>query len=160
MLSRELNSQHQKLKYLISISRIASDHNAEHQGHWAKYICVLTAGFIENSVKTVYSEYARKAAPPAIAKYVQAQLNKVQNPKPSRFLEIAAAFKSEWKDDLDGFLTDNGRKDAVEAVMNNRHLIAHGKNTEISMISIEEYLKKSVEVINYIERQCGLSVSY
>ena len=37
--------------------------------------------------------------------------------------------------------------------MNNRHLIAHGKNSGISIAQIKGYLKYSVEVLDFIEVQ-------
>lgn len=39
--------------------------------------------------------------------------------------------------------------------MKNRHAIAHGKNTSISVAQVEKYFEKCVEVIDFIENQCS-----
>jgi len=48
-------------------------------------------------------------------------------------------------------------RDAIDAIMANRHLIAHGKDSGISLVRVEQYLKKSIEVVEFIETQCGLT---
>ena len=53
-------------------------------------------------------------------------------------------------------MEDNGRKDAIDSIMSNRHLIAHGKDSTISLVRVSEYLKKSVEVVEFLEHQCGI----
>ncbi|MGA9453625.1 MAG: HEPN domain-containing protein [Verrucomicrobiia bacterium] len=58
--------------------------------------------------------------------------------------------------DLELFLESNGRKDAIDSVMNNRHQIAHGKNSGITIARVRGYLDKAEEVLNFIERQTTL----
>ena len=82
-------------------------------------------------------------------------LARIQNPKISKFLEVAGSFRVEWKDQLETFVNDGGRREAVNSIMSNRHLIAHGKDSTISLVQVKEYLAKSVEVIEFIEAQCG-----
>jgi hypothetical protein len=47
-------------------------------------------------------------------------------------------------------------EDAIDAIMSNRHLVAHGKDSGISLARVSVYLRKSVEVIEFIEKQCQL----
>jgi hypothetical protein len=54
------------------------------------------------------------------------------------------------------FVEDEGRDDAIGNIMTNRHLIAHGKNSQITIGKIKEYLKLAVEVLEFIENQCEL----
>ena len=53
-------------------------------------------------------------------------------------------------------MDEEGRKDAIDSIMANRHLIAHGKNSGISLVRVKDYLEKSIEVIEFIENQCGM----
>jgi len=92
-----------------------------------------------------------------IANYVEAVLGKIQNPKSSKFLETARAFDRSWEDDLRVFMEQNGRGEAIDAIMANRHQIAHGKDSGITLVRVKEYLKKSIEVLDFIESQCGLA---
>ena len=154
MQNRELSRQIQQLNALITRTVQASAGDADMQSHWAKYICVLSAGLLENALPELYSEYAQKSASPAISSYVRTSLSKIQNPKTARFIETAGAFKKEWEEELKAFADNQGRKDAVDSIMNNRHRIAHGKSSDISMARIKDYLQRSIELIEFIEEQC------
>ena len=81
-------------------------------------------------------------------------LSRTQNPKAARFIETAQAFKKIWGEELEAFMNQEGRKDAIDPIMNNRHLIAHGKDSGITVARANDYLKKCVEVIEFIETQC------
>jgi hypothetical protein len=111
---------------------------------------------LENSLKEVYACYARSCSAPAVGDYVESQLERVQNPKAGRFVETAQAFSKQWAIDLAGFLEDDGRKEAIDAIMANRHQIDHGKDSAITLARVSDYLAKSVRVIEFIEAQCNL----
>jgi len=153
MRNRELSRQIQQLTALINKTDQASAGDPEMQAHWAKYICVLSAGLLENALSELYTEYAQGAASGAVAAYVRANISKIQNPKTSRYVEIASTFKKEWGEELAAYASE-GRKEALDSIMTNRHLIAHGKQSDISMARVKEYLKKSIELIEVVEEQC------
>jgi hypothetical protein len=50
---------------------------------------------------------------------------------------------------------DGRRKGAIDSIMSNRHLIAHGRASTISVARVRELLSISLEVIEYLEVQCG-----
>ena len=52
----------------------------ELQSHWARYLCILVAGFIETSIRGILSEYSRSKATPQVANYAEHQLRFFQNP--------------------------------------------------------------------------------
>lgn len=131
----------------------------EMQAHWSRYVCVLVAGFLENAHLELFGRYARSCSSPDVGRYVEATLKRIRNPKAGRFLETARAFNPAWEPPLKEFLEDNGRKDAIDSVMANRHLIAHGKDCDISLVRVTDYLSKCVEVLDFIEAQCQLSDS-
>lgn len=156
MKLRPLISQKQRLDWLIGeASRFQGD-QLELQAHWARYLCVLAAGFLENALSEVYSKYAKTSANPQVSNYVESVLGKIQNPKSKKFLETSRAFDRSWEESLSTFIDTDGRKDAIDAIMSNRHLIAHGKDSGISLVRVKEYLKKGIEVIEFIEAQCGI----
>lgn len=156
MKLRTLSAQHQKLRHLISIANQFDADQLELQAHWAQYLCVLSSGFLENALKEIYARYARSRSSPGVADYVESTLNKIQNPKANRFLETASSFNKDWEDNLREYLESDGRKDAIDSIMANRHLIAHGKDSGITLVRLSDYLSKSVQVIEFIETQCEL----
>jgi hypothetical protein len=155
--ARPLVSQKQRLDWLIKEASKFQGDQLELQAHWARYLCVLAAGFLENALSEVYSRYAKASANAQVANYVEAMLGKIQNPKSRKFLDTARSFDRSWEESLETFIETDGRKEAIDAIMANRHLIAHGKDANISLVRVEEYLKKSIEVVEFIETQCGLA---
>ena len=156
MKNRNLEKQYRQILKLIEDTRDSCGDNFELQGHWGKYICILAAGFLENALSEVYIPLVSSSSSPAVANFTQRVLEKIQNPKSTRFVETARSFKKEWGEELDDYL--NGQddiKDAIDSIMRNRHLIAHGKNTSVSVVKVKEQLDKSVLAIEFIEQQCG-----
>lgn len=156
MKLQSLSAQHQKLCWLFSEADKFGADQIELQAHWARYLCVLSSGFLENALKDIYACYARACSSPTVANYVESTLRKIQNPKANKFLETAKSFNREWEQDLTEFLESDGNKEAIDAIMSNRHLIAHGKNSNITLVRLKDYLTKSVRVIEFIENQCGV----
>lgn len=155
MLSQQLNKQYNQIMKLIDDTRESCGDNIELQGHWGKYICVLSAGFLENAISEVYIPLLTSSASPAVSNFAQKSLGKIQNPKASKFIEIATSFKKEWGEELENFLnTEDNLKHSIDSIMANRHQIAHGKNTSISVVKVKGYLMNSVKIIRFIENQC------
>lgn len=148
--------QKQRIEWLINQAKTFDGDQLELQSHWARYLCVLVAGFLENAISEVYSSYVQKCSNEQVANYVEAVLGRIQNPKAQKFLETARSFNRDWELSLNDYIEQNGRKDAIDSVMTNRHLIAHGKDSGITLARLDQYFKKGVEVIDYIEGQCGI----
>ena len=153
MMNQELVKQEAKIRALVRMTRQATDGDMELQSHWAKYLCVLVAGFAENALQVLYSDYVSKSTPAPVARFAIGRIKTIQNPRPNRFVEIASGFKEEWGVQLDAFFQLDGRDDAVNSIMQARHQIAHGKNSDISIARVSEYFEKIVEVANFVERQ-------
>jgi hypothetical protein len=154
MKTETLRQQHKQLSVLITKTQTAGSAEIELQSHWAKYICVLTAGFLENALRETYKRYVSKRSPEPVSRYAASVLDRVQNPKASKFIEVAGAFKKSWGEDITVFLDANNRKDAIDSIMNNRHQIAHGKQSNVTITQVSTWLEKSKEVVEYIEVQC------
>lgn len=155
MRNRELTRQLDSLKSLLAVTDTATGGNIELVGHWGRYLCVLTAGFLENALREVYGEFVRNAASPQVARFAARKLENISNPKAGRFVETAESFDPVWADDLEAFLDANGgrRRNAVDSIMSNRNLIAHGKNTQVSVGRVREYLPGCIQVVEFIENQ-------
>ncbi len=156
MKNRELSRQHDQLKRLFSRTKEFEDNNISIEviSHWAKYLCVLCAGFLENSLAEVYSEYSSRTANDKVANFSKVSLEHINNPKTEKFVEITGSFDKEWRKKLEDFVDENGRKQAIDSIMSHRHRIAHGKDSDITMHRLSDYYKKSIEVVTYIEHLC------
>lgn len=153
MKSRELSRQVQALKLLITRTREASVGEIEIQSHWARYLCVLVAGFLENALAELFSDLGHRTASPRVASFTSSALKRTQNPRASKFIEITSAFDKLWARELKDYLDDDGRKQAVDSIMANRHLIVHGKNSGITIARIDSYFQKSLDVVEFLEKR-------
>jgi hypothetical protein len=150
-----LVSQHQSLNVLIGRTEAATGGDIELIGHWGKYLCVLTAGFLENALQAVYSDFVERTSSPSVAKFSIAALGRISNPKASRFIETARSFDPDWADELEAYIDEDGskRRNAINSIMAVRHQIAHGKSTSMSVGRIRQCLPSCVEVVEFIEEQ-------
>lgn len=154
MKNQEISRQLQKLKTLIDQTRTACGDNLELRAHWAKYICIVSAGLIENSVSEIFGDFIDHKSSKPVAAYARAVLSQVQNPRTQKIIDIARSFKPEWGDELENFVNDEGRKEAINSIMSNRHLIAHGQNSSVTISQVKTWIDKSVEIIEYVEDLC------
>ena len=155
MKNQELSRMLQRLSSLLKRTTEASKGDLELQSHWAKYLCILCAGFLENSLTEIYAEYARGSANEAVAGYVARQLDRIQNPNVQKILDTTYQFKKLWGNRMSDYIAQDGRKEAIEAIMTNRHKIAHGEDSNITISRVKEYLAKIVEVVEFMENQCS-----
>src|SRR5207253_249421 len=100
----------------------------------------------ENSLQVLYSTYVNKCTSEPVAKFASSKIKQIQNPRPARFFEIATGFKKDWGTNLEIYVALEGRYEAINAVMDNRHLIAHGKDSNITVHRVSEYFDKIVKV--------------
>ena len=151
MKNRELARQIQTLRHLISRTTELSG-EIELQAHWAKYLCVLVAGFLENALSELYRDYCARNASSRVSRFAARTLKRVQNPKTGTFVEVTSAFDVTWAAALERFIEEDGRKEAIDSIMTNRHLIAHGKSSDITIARVDAFFRKSVDVVTFLER--------
>lgn len=149
-----LHQQFQSLVSLFQRTQTASGGDLEIQSHWAKYLCVLCAGFLENALREVYKKFVNDTSPAPVARFATVILEKIQNPKSNRFIEVASSFKEAWGADLTAYLEKDNRKEAIDSIMANRHQIAHGRPSGVTVAQIQTWLNKSKDVVEFMERQC------
>ena len=155
MRSLRIASELQRLHDLIDRTAGAA-HDITLLGHWGQYLCVLAAGFLENSLTTIYSEYAKGSSSPQVAQFVSKRLTEIYNPNAERFVQTAGDFNEKWKVELSEFLDADPerRKGGINSIISNRNKIAHGESVSVSPGLVKDYLDRSVEVLEFIENQC------
>src|SRR5437763_6710945 len=125
MRNPSLSSQLQRLNEVFNKVNAACGSDFEMRSHWAKYLCILCAGILENAISESYGEFVRKASIKPIANYAIATLSKIQNPNAQKFCETAHKFRADWGIDLNNYMNLDGRREAINSIMKNRHEIAH-----------------------------------
>ncbi len=155
-VNNELTSQYRKIQNLIAKAK-TFEPDDELRSHLAKYICVLSSGFIENAIFHTFSDIAQKNCPPSVVlTYTKGQLYKLQNTNTDKIKEVTKAFNPEWwENGLRDFLQNENRSTAINYIFKDRHNIAHGRDSDITIDKLEVYLIKTVEVIKYIEDELG-----
>jgi hypothetical protein len=131
------------------------DHANRLRVHWGRYLCVMTASFLENAVQAIYEEYAYTTFGGNLANYVSSQIAfTVGNANADSITRTAKSFSEIWSIALLEFLADNDRQAAINTVVSQRNLIAHGEQSAISPAQLKSHLEKIVEVVEFIENQC------
>ena len=60
---------YQVIDDLFKKTKVAVGDNIEMQSHWAKYLCILSAGFLETALSEIYIEFSKTAASEPVANY-------------------------------------------------------------------------------------------
>jgi len=152
MRSSKIIEEQQRLdslfKKINEIQKISPD--SELQAHWARYLCILVSGFLENSISTIYIEYAKKKATPQIVNFVVTKLEKFQNPRMEKVFQLMDSFDKKWGDQL-RIMTEGEIKDAVNGIVDSRNSIAHGKSVGISYVTIRNSYESSKKLLDILE---------
>jgi hypothetical protein len=137
MIPQEVKTFEQRIESVINRIRDIPD-EAELQAHWSRYLCILVSGYIEVSAAAVCSAYVNGKAHPNVKNYVSSRLKTFTNANMEKFLALIGSFDPAIRKGLEENL-DEGAKEAFDAIVSNRHLIAHGKNTNISYVRVKDY---------------------
>jgi RiboL-PSP-HEPN len=146
----EITRHQQRIDKLFEMSRSL---DLEFQAHWSRYICILVAGYLEVSIQVVYSEYARTKAHPNVFSYVDRKLGEVMNPNMQKVVEVARSFRPAWGLALE---QDPQMRDSINSIIANRHQIAHGKSSDVTIGRLQPWYKDAVRLIDTIKGQCGI----
>lgn len=117
----------------------------------SRYACVLASGYVEEGVRLVLSTWSASKSHPTIDAYVNKQLGWFYNAKITRILDLLSHFSIDWRDGFAALLTDEER-DAVNSVVNNKNLIAHGKDVGISNEPMKRYFKACRSAIRKLDQ--------
>lgn len=139
----------QRLDALFEKGSSFSD-DPELLANWSKYLCVLVSGFIEESVRVLILNYVKSKAAPEIEHFVGRRIRSFRNAKMSNIITLLGDFSEEFKIQIES-VTEGELKDAIDSVVQNRHQISHGRTIGITFVTIKEYYKRVLNVLEYIE---------
>ena len=151
-MNKEIASYKNRLDYLFKQVAVACNSDDEMLAHWAKYLCVRCAGFIEVAIPKLFLEYSKLHTRNArVHRFMTTQLDSIQNVKAEKLITIVSYFDVSWGKEVEEFMGEEGRKEAINSIVAQRHLIAHGKDSSMSFVSLKDYYKKLIEVFDFIQ---------
>lgn len=127
--------------------------DAELLSDFARYLCILVSGFLEQAVVELLIEYVRTHSDNRVQQHVEQRLRNLRNLGAQRLIEVLGSFDPDWRHDLDIFLVDE-YKDAVDGIVNLRNTIAHGRYAGITMMRVQDYYDRIKTVVERVSQLC------
>ena len=121
--------------------------------HWAKYLCVLTSGFVENALRLILHDYATKHANETVASYVSERIEGLTNLNDEKISQLLGSFSPIWRDTFIRVRSPK-QKDAIDSVVANRHLIAHGRSVGLTLARMKVYYDEISQAVKIIDENC------
>jgi RiboL-PSP-HEPN len=122
---------------------------------FARYLCVLVAGFLEQSIIEIVLDHVRTHSASSVQQHVEQRVRRFTNAKVQRVIQLIGSFDADWRRELEGYLVDEHRA-AVDSVVELRHAIAHGRPADvISMVRIRDYYGRVKQVVDHIADLCA-----
>lgn len=121
--------------------------------HWAKYLCVLTSGFLENAICALVNSYVQHYSNSYISGFVAKQLETFYNPKFKKVTALLESFSIEWSEFIKGKATDI-QKEALSSIVQNRNVISHGDNSDITFLRLKIWYDRAYELLDLLESKC------
>jgi len=153
MSVQEINSQKQRLDDLFVKGTAIGDF--ESQGHWARYLCIVTSGYLAVATTEIYGAHATSCAHPRVARFVQRHLTTMLNPNMSKIIDIATRFDKEWGRELEA-KTAGEIKDSIDSLVANRNQIAHGRSVALTLAQMKQYYLNAEKLISLMRSQAGV----
>lgn len=122
--------------------------NTELQSDYARYLCVLVAGYVEQAVQELTIARCRRQASPSVQRYANGQLRRLQNVNPAKLSQTLASFEPKLAQDLES--TFAPELDALSSLVANRHAIAHGGSVGNSYTRVKEAYDLIQTLIDWI----------
>lgn len=118
----------------------------------ANYTCILLSGFIETAIRDLISGHCENKATQRISNFVRSRLERFQNPDPQNIVTLLNSFDQAIADRLEGVWVGE-IKDAIGSIVGNRHLIAHGRDTSLTLSRVSEWFQSSKKFIGFLENE-------
>lgn len=128
--------------------------DAELLSDFARHLCVLVSGFLEQAVIELTMEHVRRQASPSIQRYAADRLRSFRNANTQKLLKLLGSFDEGWFQDLERYIVDE-RKDAVDSVTNLRNAISHGRFAGVTISRVRAYYKEVNLVVDHIAGLCA-----
>ena len=127
----------------------AQINDEEVKSHLSRYLCVLTSGYIEESLKIIIRDYISSKSHPNIINYVSSKIKNTTSLNFNNICVFLNNFNDDWKAQFEDQISDE-EKDSINSIVANRHLIAHGHDVGVSYVGIANWYNNTKSVVSKI----------
>lgn len=120
------------------------------EADYARYLCVLVTGFLEQAVERVILGYVDAQGNRRLSRYIAKRLQPNRNMRAKQLLDIVGQFDEDWRSQLDEKLTTRHR-DAIGSVYASRNKIAHGEDVDLPYRQIHNDYVMVKEAVGFLE---------
>lgn len=133
------------------------DGDEQLKSHIAKYLTVLISGMYEDMIKKIINqlisnEMFSENTPQFLKNFISDKVDKsFRNPDQSNTKGFLKSFNKEWIKTLNQII-DIECWDALDSIVRQKNLIAHGNDSTITFDDIKKYYGNSIEIIKELDR--------
>lgn len=120
---------------------------------FARYLCVLVSGFLEQAIIEILLEHVRTHSHDSVQRHVEQRLRRFTTANAENLVQLLGSFDSDWRMDLENFLVDE-YKDAVDSIVALRHRVSHGHSVGVSMVQVGDYYDRVKHVVEHVLDLC------
>src|SRR4029077_4410554 len=111
-----------------SLAKSPSALDPELQSDLAKYLCVLTLGFLEEAVERTVMDYCGQTGDQRILLYMGQEIDRLRNPTQGALVGLLGRLDEAWKRRLQAFFTQTDYSSALDSLVKIRHAVVHGQS--------------------------------
>ena len=116
---------------------------------FARYLCVLVSGYVEQTTVELLIEYARTHSDTRIQRHVERGVRRVTNLNTQRLIDLVGTLDPAWRTELEKFIVDE-YKDALDGIVALRNNVAHGRYVGVTMLRANEYYMRVKKIIDRV----------
>lgn len=154
MMHWTLAARKSRLDHLFAlVGRLPIDTaGLEVQGHWARYMCVLSAGFVETALEAIFCTFAHgRGTAGEVLNFVQHEMRRKTNLDSRRLVHVVNSYDRAWAARLEELLSGE-YSSALNSIISNRNRIAHGDDVNISYSDVKGYYIRVCQLLAELDR--------
>jgi hypothetical protein len=121
----------------------------ENQSDFAKYLCVLVAGFLEQAIVALLEDFTKRRSSSEVFSYVEHELAYWTNPNTEKICQILGSFSQVWRERAEAYFIDEKRAH-VNSLIALRHKVAHGESVGTTLSTIKAYSDTIGDVVDFV----------
>lgn len=128
------------------------DPGDEMRAELAKYLCVLVSGYLECNARSISHTFFANSKPRReVLNFCEVNIDRFRNPEHERLRQYFSAVHPKGREVVEGSADE--LKGAINSVVANRHLIAHGRTSGVSLAQVREYYTAIKELCDELTRK-------
>lgn len=132
------------------IARVGTEQDEFRKAVFAKWLVMLTAGFVEKSLQEILKNYTERRGNREVAHFVSRQVAKYLSINMDKMEEILGGFSAAWPKILRAQVSD-AQVEALNSVKNLRDLFAHGSDNGVRWSTAVDYWKAVRALMEVVE---------